>query len=234
MKNLLEIKNLSVTACGKKLLKGINLKVESGQIHVLMGPNGAGKTSLAMALAGNPHYQILAGQINLNRKNLGKLTPDQRANLGLFITFQKPVEIPGISARNILRFRLKSDFEGKLNQVISDLKINEELVNRSLENFSGGEGKKLEMLQAEMLLPKFLILDEVDSGLDVDALKLVSEKIQQMAQNGAGILLITHNPRILKYLKFGSLHVIIQGKIVQTDGPKILEAIERKGYEGFK
>lgn len=233
MKDTLEIKNFDVIADGKKILQSINLEIRQGEIHVLMGPNGAGKTSLAMAVMGHPGYKIAGGQITLSGKDITKLAPDQRARLGLFISFQKPVEIPGVSARNLLRQAVKEDFERKLAQDIADLKINVELVNRSFENFSGGEAKKMELFQAKILKPRFLILDEIDSGLDIDNLRLIAENIQQMVKdnNAPGILLITHYPRILKFIKPTCIHVLIRGYIVKTDGPKLIQKIEKKGYQ---
>ncbi|MBI4999528.1 Fe-S cluster assembly ATPase SufC [Candidatus Gottesmanbacteria bacterium] len=236
MKNTLEIKDLDVVADGKKILKGINLKIRQGEIHVLMGPNGAGKTSLAMALAGHPNYKIRnpKSEIRIDGKDITKLTPDERAKLGLFISFQKPVEISGVSVRNLLRLVVKKDFEEKISKTTTDLKINEELLIRPLnEQFSGGETKKMEFLQAKILSPKFLILDEIDSGLDIDALKLVAENIQQMVKNNSmpGILLITHYPRLLKFIKPDCIHVLIRGYIVRSDGPELLQKIEKKGYQ---
>lgn len=226
---MLVIKNLEVTTGGKKILRGINLTVRPREIHVLMGPNGAGKTSLAMVLAGQTNYKITRGEITINDQSLVDLTPDQRAKLGLFVSFQKPVEISGVSLRNILKTVVKEQFEEKLEQALKDLKINDDFLTRSFENFSGGEGKKLELLQAKILVRQFLIFDEIDSGLDPEGLRLVGENLKKMAQK-TGIVLITHNPRILKFLKPDRLHVLIRGQIIKTDGLQLIETIEKKGF----
>lgn len=235
MEDTLEIKNLDIEASGKKILKGINLKIRQGEIHVLMGPNGAGKTSLAMAVMGHPNYRLKTqnSNVKINGKDITKLTPDQRARLGLFISFQKPPEVPGVTLRNLLRMVVEEDFEKKLAQNTADLAVKEELLTRSFENFSGGEGKKMEILQAKILSPRFLILDEIDSGLDIDALRLVAKNIWEIAKasNPPGILLITHYPRILKFLKPDFLHVLIRGKIVRSNGPKLIQKIEKRGYQ---
>lgn len=238
---MFEIINLSVSVGSKKILKNINLAIKSGELHVLMGPNGAGKTSLVMALMGAPAYSIpafakaSAGRqstvYSLDEKDMTKLSTDQRAKLGLFVSFQKPVVISGVTVRNLLRLIAPDDLEKKLNQVTKELLVKEDLLSRPLnENFSGGESKKIELLQAVILKPKFLILDEIDSGLDVDALKLVTETIRQMA-NHSGVLLITHNPRILKFLRPDRIHVLVRGCIVRSGGPEIGEIIEKKGYQ---
>jgi len=232
---MLVIENLDVFVQDKKILKGISLSIKKGEIHVLMGPNGAGKTTLAMVLAGHPNYKIKdqRSKIKIDGKDITRLTPDERAKLGLFISFQKPVEIPGVSVRNLLRVAVKENFEKKLGQAIADLKISKDLVVRSFENLSGGEAKKMELFQAKILSPKFLILDEIDSGLDIDALKLVAENIQQMVKNsgGPGILLITHYSRLLKFIKADCIHVLIHGYIVRSDGPELLQKIEKRGYQ---
>jgi len=230
MKKTLEIKNLNIVANNKKILKGINLKIRQGEVHVLMGPNGAGKTSLAMAVMGNPGYQITDGQMTVDGKNITRLTPDERARLGIFISFQKPVEIPGVSVRNLLRQAVKEDLERKIGEAVTDLKINERLLTQSMENFSGGEGKLLELLQAKVLASRFLILDEIDSGLDVDSLRLVTDDIKKMAYKSA-ILLITHNPRILKFIKADCIHVLIRGYIVRSGDRKLGQEIEERGFK---
>lgn len=230
---MFKVDNLQVSVGGKAIVKGVSLEIKQGEVHVLMGPNGAGKTSLAMAVMGKPGYQIVGGQITINNKDITKLSPDERAKLGLFVSFQKPVEIPGVTLRNLLRQVVKENFEEKIEKIASDLKINEGLLTRSFEDFSGGEGKRLELFQAKILNPKFLILDEIDSGLDIDSLKLVAENIQQMVKgsDAPGILLITHYPRLLKFLKPDCLHVLIRGYMVRSDGPKLLQEIEKRGYQ---
>lgn len=235
MKDTLEIRNLKVEASGKKILQGVNLKIKRGEIHVLMGPNGAGKTSLIFALMGHPRYKITDGQITINNKNITNLTADQRAKLGIFVSFQRPVEIPGVSVRNLLRLVVKENLEEKISQTAASLKIDRELLTRHFENFSGGEGKKIELLQAKIIPAKFLILDEIDSGLDIDALRLVARDIQKMAAETApGILLITHYPKILKFVKPDHVHVLIHGNIIKTDGEGLIDKLEKKGYQSFQ
>ncbi len=233
MKDSLEIKNLFLNADGKKILEGVNLTINKGEIHVLMGPNGAGKTSLVLGLMGYPKYKIASGQILFEGKDIQKLTTDERARLGLFISFQKPVEVPGITLRNLLKKIIREDFDNKFLNGLSELKIDEELLNRSFENFSGGEGKKLELFQVKMLDPRFIILDEIDSGLDIDALRLVAGNINSLIRrkNPPGILLVTHYPKILRLLKPDYIHVLLHGKIVQSGGPKMASVIEKRGYQ---
>lgn len=231
---MLKINNLSVEAGKKKVINKLSLAINRGEIHILMGPNGAGKTSLVMAVMGHPGYEVKGGQITVDNKDVSQLTPDKRAKLGLFISFQKPVAIPGVSVRNLLRLVVKEQLEEKILQNTTRLNIKDELLTRSLnQDFSGGEAKKMELFQATMLSPKFLILDEVDSGLDVDSLRLVVANIRQMVKksDAPGILLITHNPRILKFIKPDRIHVLIRGCIAKSGGPEIGEIIEKKGYQ---
>ncbi len=230
MKDTFEISGLKVTASGKIILKGLNLKIKKGEIHVLMGPNGAGKTSLVLAAMGHPGYKVTGGRITIDNQEITNLPSEKRSKLGLFVSFQKPPEIPGVSVRNLLRMIIKDDLEEKIAKSMADLEIKEELLGRSLnENFSGGEMRKMELLQAKVLSPRFLILDEIDSGLDIDSLKLITKVISQMAKT-AGLLVITHNPKLLKFLKPDYLHVLIKGKIVKSDGLKLGEEIERRGF----
>lgn len=230
MKDVFEIINLRVAVSGKTILKGLNLKIKKGEIHVLMGPNGAGKTSLVLVAMGHPGYKVTDGRIILGNQEITDLPPEKRSSLGLFISFQKPPEIPGVSVRNLLRMVVRDDLEKKIAKNVVDLQIKEELLNRSLnENFSGGEMRKMELFQAKVLSPRFLILDEIDSGLDVDSLRLVVKIISQMTKN-AGLLVITHNPRLLKFLKPDYVHVMLGGRIVESDGEKLGEEIERRGY----
>lgn len=230
MKDTFEIIGLKVTAAGKIILKGLNLKIKKGEIHILMGPNGAGKTSLVLAAMGHPGYKVTSGLMTIGKQEITNLPSEQRSKLGLFVSFQKPPEIPGVSVRNLLRMAVKDDLEEKIAKNMNDLQIKEELVSRSLnENFSGGEMRKMELLQAKILEPRFLILDEIDSGLDIDSLKLITKIISQMSQT-AGLLVITHNPRLLKFLKPDYVHVMLGGRIVKSDGLKLGEEIERRGY----
>jgi Fe-S cluster assembly ATP-binding protein len=251
MEDTLKISHLSAFASTKQILFDVNLTIHAGEIHALMGPNGAGKTSLAMVLAGQPNIkikdqrslrflrfrlgQVRLGQakIKINGKEISKLTPNQRVKAGLFVSFQKPIEIPGVTIRNLLRTAVAVDFEQRLKDAQKDLKIGDEFITRSFENFSGGENRKLELLQAKVLAPRFLVLDEIDSGLDIDCLSVIAKNIYDMAygKDRCGILLITHSPRVLKYIKPGHLHVMIKGRIVRSDGLKLLEKIEKEGYQ---
>ncbi len=228
---MLKISNLIVETDKRKILKNISLAIKAGELHVLMGPNGAGKTSLVMTLMGKKDYQVTDGSLILDGKDISKLEPDERAKLGLFISFQKPPEIPGVTLHNLLRAVNVADLEDKIKKETASLQFNEDLLSRSWENFSGGEAKKIELFQAKILNPLYLILDEIDSGLDIDALKIVIKNLKSLAgEKKVGILLITHNPRILKFLKPDFAHILVKGKLVKSDGPKILAEVEKKGF----
>jgi len=240
---MLEIKNLYVSVENNEIIKGVSLNIKPGEIHILMGPNGSGKSSLALALAGHPRYQITSGKLNLLRKNITKLTADKRAKLGLFIALQHPVAIPGVSVANFLRSSQKAlkvnskfdNFIAILKEKMSEIKLGESFIYRAVhDGFSGGEKKKLEIVQLEILKPKYAILDEPDSGLDVDALKLVASKIENTAKSNTAIILITHNPKILKYIKPNFVHIMISGQIVKSGNYKLAEEIEEKGYQAIK
>jgi Fe-S cluster assembly ATP-binding protein len=228
MKSFLEIRNLAVAVSGKQIIKDVNLKLTAGEIHILLGPNGAGKTTLALAMAGHPHYYV-KGEIILNGSPIQKLSPDQRARLGIFLCFQRPVEIPGVTLRNILR-KVSPKGDGPEEKSLQALKINPGFLSRSFEGFSSGEGKKLELFQAEVLKKKFLLVDEIDSGLDLDNLKLVTDDLGQLAKSGAAILLITHNLRILKLIKPSRIHVLVKGTIRASAGLELAKKIEKEGY----
>ena len=236
---MLEIKDLHVSSENKQILKGVSLKIKSGKIHVLMGPNGSGKSSLSLALMGHPRYKITSGKIILDRKNITTLTPDKRAKLGLFLAMQYPVAVPGVSVTNFLRSSLRNlkgnvkpaEFVQTTREKMGTLKIDESFATRSInDGFSGGEKKKMEVLQLSILQPKYAVLDETDSGLDVDALKLVAVGIKKTSGPNIGILLITHYQRILRYIKPDFVHILIDGKIVKSGGHKLAERIEEKGY----
>ena len=240
---MLEIRDLHASSEGKEIVKGINLKIKQGEIHVLMGPNGSGKTSLALALAGHPRYKIISGKILLDEKNITKLTPDKRAKLGLFLAMQQPIAVPGVSVTNFLRSSLrglkkKVSTEGfvKITKAkMIELKIDESFARRSInEGFSGGEKKKTEVLQLSIFEPKYVILDEIDSGLDVDALKLVAKGIKKASGPKVGILLITHYQRILKHIRPDFVHVLVAGQIVQSGNHKLAEKVEKRGYVGVE
>ncbi|MCJ7740263.1 Fe-S cluster assembly ATPase SufC [Candidatus Microgenomates bacterium] len=251
------IQNLSVEIAGKTLLKNINLEINAGQIHVLMGPNGSGKSTLAQAIMGNQNFKIqnsndksnLKFKIQIDDKNITTLATDGRAREGLFLAFQNPVAIPGVSVANLLRIaskvnQLKSshnpalsvwDFNERLVATAEKLGIRQELLKRSLnEDFSGGEKKKLEMLQALILQPKYAIFDEIDTGLDVDALRIVADGINLLKKSGTGILIITHYQRILKYALPDRISVLVNGRIVATGRNELVEEIEKEGYKRWQ
>lgn len=240
---MLEINNLHVSTDNKEILKGVNLKINKGEVHAVMGPNGSGKSSLSLALMGHPRYKITAGKILLNGKNINNLTTDKRAKLGLFLAMQYPVAVPGVSVFNLLRSANKNleiekisalEFQNKVKKQMKNLKMDEKFLARSInDGFSGGEKKKAEILQLSILKPKYAILDETDSGLDVDALKTVSKGISEVAGKEIGILLITHYQRILKYVKPDFVHILVDGKIVKSGDSKLAEEIEEKGYESI-
>lgn len=245
----LEIKNLHVSVDGKKILNGLNLTVKQGEVHALMGPNGSGKTTLAFVLMGHPNYKIEQGDILFDGKSILQMKPNERAKLGLFLAFQYPFAVPGVSVFNFLRTAYTSLFgetqNGKekmvdilkfsktLAEKMKMLKINPDFSQRYLnDGFSGGEKKKTEILQMAMLNPKIAVLDETDSGTDVDAMKIISEGINKIyKENKTGMLLITHYNRILKYVKPNFVHVMVDGRIVKSGGAELANEIEKKGYE---
>jgi len=242
---MLVVKNLQVSVDGKPILKGIDLVVRPGEIHALMGPNGSGKSTFAYALMGHPHYKVKSqkSKVKIDGKNLLLLTPDQRAKLGLFLAFQYPVSIEGVSVRNFLRQVTEAfgpqprkgvlEFRRYLIEYAKRLGISEELLGRSLnQGFSGGEKKRLEVLQMILLQPKIAILDEIDSGMDIDALKIVADGINRIMHKdrNMAIILITHYQRILRFIKPDFVHVIIDGRIVRSGGRKLAKELERKGY----
>jgi len=236
---MLEIKDLHVSSDNKEILKGVSLKIKPGEIHALMGPNGSGKSSLSLALMGHPRYKITSGSIKIDGKDITALTQDKRAKFGLFLAMQYPVAVPGVSVTNFLRSSLRNlkenvtpaEFVQTTREKMADLKIDESFATRSInDGFSGGEKKKMEVLQLSVLKPKYAVLDETDSGLDVDALKLVAKGINNVAGPGIGILLITHYQRILRYIQPDFVHILIDGKIVKSGGHKLAERIEEEGY----
>ncbi|OGY24627.1 MAG: Fe-S cluster assembly ATPase SufC [Candidatus Woykebacteria bacterium GWB1_45_5] len=239
---MFEIRDLHVWAANKEIIRGISLKIKSGEIHVLMGPNGSGKSSLALALAGHPRYKITSGLVKLDEKEINKLSPDKRAKAGLFLALQYPTAVPGVSTASLLRASLKNqkqnvampEFFGILKTNMNKLKIDESFASRSInDGFSGGEKKKSEILQLSVLKPKYAILDEVDSGLDIDSLKLVAKEIKKTNKSNVGVLLITHYQRILKYISPDKVHVLVNGEIVESGGKKIAAKLETKGYTSY-
>jgi len=240
---MLEIKDLCVSSGGKEIVKNTNLKIKGGEIHILMGPNASGKSTLSLALAGHPGYKITSGKILLDKQDITILTPDKRARLGLFLAMQYPVAVSGVPVFNFLRASYQTlrnkkvepkDFMNSIGKKIETFKFNDSPLERNVnEGFSGGEKKKFEILQLDLLKPKYAILDEPDSGLDIDALKIVAAKIKQVAKEGAGILLITHYQRILKYLTVDRVHILLDGKLVESGGHRLAQEIENKGYKSF-
>tara|TARA_B100000949_G_scaffold234866_1_gene255393 strand:+ start:3554 stop:4309 length:756 start_codon:yes stop_codon:yes gene_type:complete len=248
MQSTLDIKNLHVSVEGKPILKGLNLTVNKGENHAIMGPNGSGKSTLANTLMGHPKYVVDKGDILLDGENIVKLSPDKRAKKGLFLAFQYPHEVSGVSVFNFLRASFNSisetpdskplsiiGFRKYLREKMEILGVEESFVKRYLnEGFSGGEKKKSEILQMAVLKPKIAVLDETDSGLDIDALKIVSEAINIMSGPDLGILLITHYQRILKYVKPEFVHVLIDGRIVKSGSMSLAEELENKGYDWIR
>ena len=242
---LLEVKNLHVKIGEEKILNGLDLKIGNGEVVAIMGPNGSGKSTLAYALMGHPKCTITEGQILLNEEDITNVPVDKRAKKGLFLSFQHPQEVPGLTVSNFLRTAYNSvtgknisvlDFHKILKERMGMLKIDPSFSRRYLnEGFSGGEKKKMEILQLAILQPKLAILDETDSGTDVDALKIISNGINIMRKElGMGILLITHYDRILKYVKPDKVHILIEGKISKTGGPELAQEVEKHGYSMVK
>ncbi len=241
---LLEIKNLRVSVEGKEILKGINLTINQGEVHAVMGPNGSGKSTLAYSIMGHPKYKITEGDILFNGQSILQFTTDQRARLGLFLAFQTPLEIQGLPLTGFLRTAYNMmvtqsggvqvspmEFMKIIREKIAVLNLDESFVKRYLnEGFSGGERKKNEVLQMLVLKPKLAILDEVDTGLDIDSLKIIAQAINSLRDGNRSILMITHYQRILKYVKPDYVHVILNGKIVLSGDYKLAEELEAKGY----
>lgn len=244
----LDIKNLHVlveTAEGpKQILRGVNLTINSGEIHAIMGPNGSGKSTLSYAIAGHPKYTITEGDILLDGENIAEMSADERARAGVFLAMQYPVEVTGVTVTNFLR-TAKTAIDGEapklrewvktMKKAMADLKIDDDFASRDVNVGFGGEKKRVETLQLEMLKPKFAVLDETDSGLDVDALRLVSEgvnRVHESTQNG--VLLITHYTRILNYIKPDFVHVFVDGRVAESGGPELAAVLEAEGYEKYE
>ncbi|MEX0895825.1 MAG: Fe-S cluster assembly ATPase SufC [Patescibacteria group bacterium] len=245
----LAISKLQVSIADDPILRGITLTVKPGEVHAIMGPNGSGKSTLASTLAGHPTYEVKSGSVKLAGEEILELSPDERAQHGLFLAFQYPVEIPGVSVQNFLRrayaarfsaeperqFQRALDFRKHLQTVAAELNIDKSFLTRGLnEGFSGGEKKQLEILQMAILEPKFAILDETDSGLDIDAIKKVAHGVRKIiTKQNTGTLVITHYQRILDYLKPDFVHVMVKGKIVESGGSELVAKLEKSGYEGL-
>jgi Fe-S cluster assembly ATP-binding protein len=244
----LEIRDLHVsvdTENGpKEILRGVDLTIAGGQTHAIMGPNGSGKSTLAYSIAGHPKYNITSGTVTLDGEDVLDMSVDERARAGLFLAMQYPVEVPGVSVANFLR-TAKTAIDGEapklrtwvkdVNTALADLEMDPEFAQRNVnEGFSGGEKKRHEIVQLELLNPKIAILDETDSGLDIDALKVVSTGVNRFAQQGdKGVLLITHYTRILRYIKPDFVHVFVDGRVAEEGGPELADELEANGYERF-
>jgi Fe-S cluster assembly ATP-binding protein len=249
MSKVLQIENLHAAIGGKEILKGVDLTIRQGEVHALMGPNGSGKSTLSYALMGHPSYEVTGGTATLDGVDLLGLEPDDRAKAGLFLAFQYPTSIPGVTVANFLRHAVTNvrnperkeghelipmrEFRKELRAEMDELGMDPEFARRYLnEGFSGGEKKRAEVLQLALLKPAFAILDETDSGLDIDAVRVVSEGVNRVAaRSGMGVLVITHYQRILNYIKPQFVHILLGGKIVESGGPELVDALEREGYD---
>ncbi len=241
---LLHIEGLRVEVEGREILKGLDLTLDKGEIHAIMGPNGSGKSTLAYVLTGRPGYEVTAGKIAYNGENILDLAPDERAQKGIFLAFQYPTEVPGVSVVNFMRTAYNAthpddqksamQFRMYLQEKIDLLEIPTELVDRYVnQGFSGGEKKRNEILQMAVLQPQLAVMDETDSGLDIDALKHVSAGVNKLANDEVGILLITHYQRLLNYIRPDKVHVLMAGRIVRTGGFDLAERLEAEGYAGI-
>jgi len=245
---ILEIKNLKASINNIEILKGLNLTINEGEIHAIMGPNGSGKSTFSKVIAGHPAYQVLSGEILYKGQNIINFEPDQRSHLGIFLAFQYPIEIPGVSNEDFLRLaynsKLKSNNEVEIDPIEFLSLITEKLkivdmsstfLSRNVnEGFSGGEKKRNEILQMSLLNPDLAILDETDSGLDIDALKIISKGINTYMNQNKSIILITHYQRLLDYVKPDYIHVMQEGKIIKTGNSQLAKELEKKGYEWLK
>ncbi len=246
MASTLEIKDLHVSIEDKEILKGVNLTINTDEIHAIMGPNGTGKSTLSSAIMGHPSYEVTKGEVLLDGVNILELEVDERANAGLFLAMQYPSEITGVTNADFMRSAINAkreegqeinlmQFIKKLDKNMDFLDIDKDMAQRYLnEGFSGGEKKRNEILQLMMLEPKFAILDEIDSGLDIDALKVVSKGINQMRGENFGALMITHYQRLLNYITPDKVHVMYAGKVVKSGGPELAKRLEEEGYEWVK
>ncbi len=241
---MIKIKNLKAEIDGKEILKGIDLEIQPGKVHAIMGPNGSGKSTLSYILAGREEYKVTAGDIELNGESILEMAPEERAAKGVFLAFQYPVEIPGVQMTTFMKTALNSvrkarglkeldalDFLKLMKSKCKELGISDEMMKRAVTvGFSGGEKKRNEVLQMAMLEPKFSVLDETDSGLDIDALKIVADGVNKMRGGDKSFLVITHYQRLLDYIKPDVVHVLAGGRIVKTGGPELAQELEKTGY----
>ncbi|MGC3991037.1 MAG: Fe-S cluster assembly ATPase SufC [Chthoniobacteraceae bacterium] len=240
------IKDLHANVAGQEIVRGLSLEIEPGKVHAIMGPNGSGKSTLAKVLGGHPSYEVTSGEVLMDGVNILGMQPDERSRAGLFLAMQYPMEIPGVSNANFLRAALQArlpegeeieavDFYEHMYEKMDLLEMDRKFTARSVnEGFSGGEKKRNEILQMAMLEPKYAVLDETDSGLDIDALRIVSHGVNTLRGPGVGILLITHYQRLLNYIKPDYVHVMVHGRIVRNGGPELALELEEKGYDWIK
>lgn len=237
-----EIRDLHATVEGKPILQGVSLKINRGETHALMGPNGSGKSTLANVIMGHPGYEVTRGEILFKGRNVLEMEPDERARLGLFLAFQYPVAIPGVTVAKFVKTALDAvkgpghvkpaEFMARLRENMAFLEMDEKFLNRFLnDGFSGGEKKRMEILQMMMLQPEIAVMDETDSGLDIDALKIVAKGVNKLRGPQLGLLVITHYERILNYIKPDHLHILMSGRIVMSGGPEVIKELEAKGYD---
>ena len=241
MHDTLEMQNLHVRIEEREILKGLNLTIRKGEVHALMGPNGSGKSTLAYALMGHPKYTVTEGKVLMKGQNLLEMEPDERARLGLFLAFQYPCEVPGVRMSNFLRLAVSAragkeidvmEFYDRIEKTMKRLDMGEQFMKRYLnEGFSGGEKKRNEILQMMMLQPEFAVMDETDSGLDIDALRIVSRGVNELRGPDLGILIITHYERILRYITPDVVHILVDGKIVKSGGADLAAHLEEHGYD---
>ena len=245
---MLEIKNLHAAVEDKEILKGIDLKVNAGEVHAIMGPNGSGKSTLSSVIAGKEDYEVTEGSVTLDGEDLDDLAPEERAHKGIFLSFQYPVEIPGVTVTNFIKTAINEtrkakgleelpakDMLAKIRETAEMLEIDRKFLSRSLnEGFSGGEKKRNEIFQMAMLEPKLAILDETDSGLDIDALKIVANGVNKLKSKDNAVIVITHYQRLLEYIVPDFVHVLYNGKIVKSGGKELALALEEKGYDWLK
>src|SRR5690606_19492371 len=248
IRRMLSIKNLHASVEDKDILKGINLEVKAGEVHAIMGPNGSGKSTLSAVIAGNEHYEMTEGEILLDGEDISELAPEERAHKGIFLSFQYPVEIPGVSVTNFMKTAINESRKAKgleempanemlklIREKSELLEIDRKFMSRSLnEGFSGGEKKRNEIFQMAMLEPKLAILDETDSGLDIDALRIVANGVNKLKSDNNAIVVITHYQRLLDYIVPDFVHVLYNGKIVKSGGKELALELEEKGYDWIK